>query len=121
LAAESGSRRAEITHKSEEVSSYEVLGVLLRDADFSCNVDVLCGGQSISELQFFFIKNICFPAVNFFQFSSPNPWIRIGIETNVAPQHCRRYTGRPRKKITCWLDGRGGKPGPLQIIQNSLD
>jgi hypothetical protein len=43
-----------MTHKSEENSSFEVLGgcFLLRDEDFSCSLDVFHGGLGISKLQF---------------------------------------------------------------------
>jgi hypothetical protein len=50
----SGSKRAKVTHKSEENLSF---GVLLRDEDFSCSLEVLYEGLGISKLQFF-IKNI---------------------------------------------------------------
>jgi len=50
----SESRRAKITHKSEENSSFEVPDVLfLRDEDFCCSLDVPYGGLGISKLQFF--------------------------------------------------------------------
>jgi hypothetical protein len=94
----SGSRRANMTHKSEENSSFEMLHV------FIC-LDVLYGGLGISEMQFL-IKNLnCISAVNFSNFWSPKPWvwiriqiriripidkkcwIRISIKTNADPQN----------------------------------
>ena len=46
----SGSRRAKMTHKSEENSRFEVL-----DEDF-CSFDVLYGGLGISKFQFLIQK-----------------------------------------------------------------
>jgi hypothetical protein len=58
----------------------------LRDEDFCCSLDFLYGGLGISKSQFLLKKYIFFICSNFWP---SNPWIRIRIETNVDPQHCK--------------------------------
>jgi hypothetical protein len=64
-------------------------GCSLSRAEGFCSLDVLYGGPGISKLQFL-IKKIAifdknnwsnfYSAVNFFQFLSQKPWIRMGIQ-----------------------------------------
>ncbi len=52
----SGSRRAKLTHKNAEISSFVILDVLfLRDKDFN-SLDVLYGGVGIRKFKFSGLK-----------------------------------------------------------------
>ncbi len=57
---------------------FDVGWPLLRAEGFFCNLDVLYGGQGIGKLQFLIKKIFFFSAVNFFNFWSIKPCIRIG-------------------------------------------
>ncbi len=85
----SGSRRAQITHKSEETLKFwSARCSRLRDEDSCWSLDVLYGGLGISKMQFL-KKNLVFSYVNVFQFLviktlnlDPDPhWNQCGSAT----------------------------------------
>ncbi len=79
----SGSRRAKMTHKNrKKFRNFIFWGAgcsFWKPEGFFCSLDVLYGGLRIGKLQFVWPKNITFfQLVNFFQFWSSKPWIRVG-------------------------------------------
>jgi hypothetical protein len=71
----SGSRRANITRKSEEISCFEIRMSVRREEDFSFSLDFFSGVLNITKLQF--LINNLFSYIFFYKFWSSKPWIRI--------------------------------------------
>ncbi len=98
----SRSRRAQITHKSEENSSFEMPDrySLSWDEEFCCSLDVLYGGLG-TKIAIFDQKNIFFPAVNLFQFLVIK---NLDLDPDTSPSKdliCPKY--HPSYLIICFF------------------
>ncbi len=111
----SGSRRAKMTHnghknkkKLRKFMFWSAESSILRAENF-CRLDVFYGGLGISKLQSLIKKmSNVFSPVNFSNFWSSKPWIRIGIQPKMLSAQCSMlYSMNPDSNntgfFTSWI------------------